>query len=134
MCKITGCGLDREIGVRLYLHSVRHQPTRKLRVETCAKLHLTIPAHITHCRSVTREPRKNSGDCAYANGFTVLAEGPDLAILRTSVRNAFLSVWCPDRLRYPAIKWVQGNFCPRVNGPGREADLPPVSTSDINEY
>ena len=118
------------------MHSVRtgHQPTRKLRAETCANLHLTISAHKTHCRSVPRETRNCNGDCAYANGFTFLAEGIDVVILRTPVTNAVMSVWCPDRLWRPVIEWVQGTFCPRENGPGRESDRSPLSTSDLNEY
>lgn len=116
----------------MYLPSVRtgHRPTRKLRAETCAHFHLTIPAHKTHCRCVPREPRNNNEDCAYANGFT-LVEGLDVVILRTPVRNVVMSVWCPDRLRRPAIEWVQETFCLRANGPGREADFSPLSTSSV---
>lgn len=106
------------------LHSVRtgHQPTRKLRAETCANLHLTISAHKTHRRSVPRELRNYNGDCAYADGLAFLVEGTGVVILRTPVRNAVMSVWCPDRLWRPPIEWVQGTFCPREDGSGRESD------------
>lgn len=58
-----------------------------------------------------------------------MAESLDAVILRTPVRNAVMSVWCPDRLRRPAIEWVQETFCLRVNGLGREADLSPTVMS-----
>jgi len=129
-------GVTEKSGARLCLHSVRtgHQPTRKLWAETCANHHLTISAHKTHCRSVPREPRNYNGECAYANVFTFLVEGIDVVILRTPIRNSFMSVWFPDRLWRPAIEWVQGTFCPREHGPGRESDLSLLSTSDFNEY
>ena len=113
----------------MYLHSGRtgHQPTRKLRAETCANLHLTIPAHKTHCRSGPREPRNYKGDCAYANGFTFLVEGIDAVIRRTPVRNAVVSVWCPDRLWRPAIEWglfVRGKMGRAVNLTSHLRQLP----------
>lgn len=59
-----------------------------------------------------------------------MADDLDVVILRTPV----MSVWCPDRLRRPAIEWMQEPFSLRVNEPGREADLSPLSTSNFNGY
>jgi hypothetical protein len=37
-----------------------------------------IPAPATHCRAMTREPYNYKRGCAYANGFSVMAEGTDM--------------------------------------------------------
>jgi hypothetical protein len=43
-----------------------------------------IPACKTHCWAVARIPCNCDGNCAFSNGFPVLAEGLDVVIPRTS--------------------------------------------------
>jgi hypothetical protein len=44
-----------------------------------------------NCWAMTRKSYNSNGDCAYAHDFPVLAEDPDVVILRTSAINGDMS-------------------------------------------
>jgi len=53
--------------------------------------------------AVTQKSCNSNGDCAYSHGFPVLAEDPDVVVLRTSATNGDMSFcgeepWQPDLL------------------------------------
>lgn len=50
--------------------------------------------------AVTRKSCNSNGDCAYAHGFPVLAEDPDVVVLRTSATNGDMSFCGEDRYCY----------------------------------
>jgi hypothetical protein len=52
---------------------------------------LDIHAYETYRWAVAQKPDNHSGGSAYADGFSVLAEGPDVAILKTCAANGNLS-------------------------------------------
>jgi len=49
----------------------------------CFLVCVTIPENETHCWAVTRKLYNYNWDCAYVNGFYVLARGLDMVIRRT---------------------------------------------------
>ena len=56
-----------------------------------------------HCWTMTRKSHNSNGGCAYAHGFPVLAEDPDVVVLRTSATNDDMSFcgeepWLPELL------------------------------------
>ena len=78
-------------------------------------LHTDIPAYKTHCWAPTWKPCNCNWDCAYADGFPVLAEGPDMMILRISATNGkcpfggeelcWMNVWCLNPEFFNCAYW-----------------------------
>ena len=50
-----------------------------------------VHVHEKNCWSVIRKSHNYNGDCAYAHGFPVLAEDPDVIVLRTYATNGDMS-------------------------------------------